>query len=182
MPSPNQEKPLWQPDSATLAGCAMARFQMLAGVKAGRPLNNYAALHQWSIESSASFWDLVWDFSGVIGEKGKIILKDGQMMPGAKWFPDAKLNFAENLLRPAEKNPEPLIYFQGEDKLELSFTKEQMIQEVAALAAHLKKLGVKPGDRIAAYIPNLPHAVMGMLAASSMGAVWSSCSPDFGVQ
>lgn len=141
----------------------------------------YGALHRWSLEHPQDFWSAVWDFCAVVGERGERILVDGDKMPGARWFPEAKLNFAENLLRdrPAD---EISVVFWGEDRIEQTLTFGQLKNRVASLAAYFHAQGIKPGDRVAAYTHNSPEAVIGMLAASSLGAVWSSCSSDFGVQ
>jgi len=142
---------------------------------------HYAALYQWSLQHADRFWSHVWDFAGVIGDKGARILLDGDRMPGATWFPDAKLNFAENLLRD-RPDTDIAISFWGEDSVRLKITFGELKQRVASLAAFFRAEGVTAGDRIAAYIHNAPEAIIGMLAASSLGAVWSSCSPDFGAQ
>jgi acetoacetyl-CoA synthetase len=142
---------------------------------------DYEALHQWSLKHVEQLWSHVWDFGKVIGEKGSRVLVDGDKMPGAQFFPDAKINFAENLLRD-RPDSEPTIVFWGEDTVKQKLNFGQLKQQVASLAAFFRAEGIKSGDRIAAYIHNGPEAIIGMLAASSMGAVWSSASPDFGVQ
>ena len=126
------------------------------------------------------FWSLLWDFCGVVGEKGERVLVDGDRMPGASFFPDAKLNFAENLLR--KRGPSDAIVFKGEDKVLRRLSWDDLHALVSRLQQLFVSLGVKKGDRVAAMMPNMPEAVAGMLAAASLGAVWSSCSPDFGEQ
>jgi acetoacetyl-CoA synthetase len=152
----------------------MARFMQLAGKK------DYAELHRWSIEHSADFWALLWQFAEVRGTQGKLRLIDGDRMPGAQWFPDARLNFAENLLR--ERDDALAISFWGEEEVKRRLTRSELHDLVSQLAQALRAAGVQKGDRVAAYLPNMPEATAAMLATASLGAIWSSCSPDFGVQ
>ena len=151
-------------------------------VRARRPRRSpsYADLHRWSIEDRGAFWSLVWEFCGVIGERGDRALVDGDRMPGAAFFPDARLNFAENLLR--KSGASDAIVFRGEDKVERRLSWDELRALVSRLQQAMRALGVKPGDRVAAMLPNMPEAIAGMLAAASLGAIWSSCSPDFGVE
>jgi acetoacetyl-CoA synthetase len=141
---------------------------------------SYDELHAWSVAQAGDFWNLVWDFCGVRGEKGGRTLVDGERMPGARWFPDGRLNFAENLLR--RRDGADAIVFWGEDRIKRRITFEQLHALVSRLAQALADAGVKKGDRVAGYLPNLPEATAAMLATASLGAIWSSCSPDFGVQ
>ncbi|MGE5823265.1 MAG: acetoacetate--CoA ligase [Bacteroidota bacterium] len=141
---------------------------------------DYAALHRWSVEKSEDFWSLVWDFCGVQGAKGARRLVDGDRMPGAQWFPDARLNFAQNLLRAPDDSD--AIVFWGEDKVKRRLSRRELHALVSRLQQALAAAGVRKGDRVAGYLPNLPESVAAMLATASLGAVWSSCSPDFGPQ
>jgi acetoacetyl-CoA synthetase len=176
-----QEEPLWVPSPSRAAGSGMAAFTARAREVSGRSLEDYAALHQWSVECPEEFWREVWRFGGVLGEEGDgPVLRDGDRMPGARWFENARLNFAENLLR--ESSNELALIFRGEDKVERSMTRAELRAEVARFAAALEEAGVEAGDRVAAYMPNLPETVVAMLAAASIGAVFTSASPDFGVQ
>jgi acetoacetyl-CoA synthetase len=174
------ETPLWTPNEERISKAALTAFTQEAAKRAGRTLPSYEALHRWSIEDRAAFWDLVWDFCGVVGEKGERILVYGDRMPGAAFFPDARLNFAENLLRKAGDGD--AIVFRGEDKVERRLSWDDLRALVSRLQQLFVSLGIGKGDRIAAMIPNMPEAVAAMLAAASIGAVWSSCSPDFGVE
>jgi len=169
------DKPLWTPDPARAARTGMAQFAAQAGGFA-----DYAALHGWSVEHRAEFWSLLWDFCGVRGEKGSRALVDGERMPGAQWFPDARLNFAENLLR--DPDDSDAIVFWGEDRVRRRYSRRQLHELVSRLQQALAAAGVGKGDRVAGYLPNLPEATAAMLAAASLGAIWSSCSPDFGVR
>ncbi len=173
-------QPLWTPDAARIAASPLTAFTRLAGKKAEREFGDYADLHRWSIEDRAAFWDLVWDFCNVRGDKGGLVVVDGDRMPGAAFFPDARLNFAENLLR--KTGPGDAIVFRGEDKAERHMSWDDLHAAVSRLQQLLRSLGVTAGDRIAAMMPNMPETVAAMLAAASIGAVWSSCSPDFGEQ
>ena len=167
-------KPLWTPSRERAQASELARFMRLAGK------TSYEELHRWSIERSADFWELVWRFAEVRGEMGDRRLIDADRMPGARWFPDARLNYAENLLR--ERDAAPAITFWGEDRVKRRLSKRQLYDLVSRIAQALADAGVKKGDRVAGYLPNVPEATAALLATASLGAVWSSCSPDFGVQ
>ena len=165
-------RPLWTPSPERIAATELARFMKLAG-KA-----SYEELHRWSVEASPEFWSLVWDFCGVRGEKGARTVADPARMPGAKWFPDGRLNYAQNLLG----HKGEAIVFWGEDRIKRRMSHEQLYRLVSRLAQALADAGVRKGDRVAGYLPNVPEATAALLATASLGAVWSSCSPDFGVQ
>lgn len=159
----------------------MAAFTAQARTLSGQTLASYADLHAWSVEVPEQFWTAVWDFCAVIGERGAgPVLVDAEKMPGARWFPDARLNFAENLLRDSS-NPDALVFW-GENKVKRTLSRAELRQHVAQFAAALRDVGVVAGDRVAAYLPNLPETLIAMLAAASLGAVFTSASPDFGVQ
>ncbi|RLP22972.1 acetoacetate--CoA ligase [Mesorhizobium sp. YM1C-6-2] len=172
--------PLWVPTPERIASEPVTAFMVEASAKAGTTFSSYADLHRWSIDSRADFWNLVWDFCGVVGDKGERLLTDGDRMPGAAFFPDARLNFAENLLR--KRGAADAIVFKGEDKVLRRLSWDDLHALVSRLQQLFISLGVKQGDRVAAMMPNMPEAAAGMLAAASIGAVWSSCSPDFGEQ
>jgi acetoacetyl-CoA synthetase len=169
------DKPMWTPDPARAARTAMAQVAARAGGFA-----DYDSLHRWSVEHAAEFWSLLWDFCGVQGDKGARALVDGERMPGAQWFPDARLNFAQNLLR--EPDDSDAIVFWGEDRVKRRYTRRQLHELVSRLQQALAAAGVGKGDRVAGYLPNLAEATAAMLATTSLGAIWSSCSPDFGVR
>ncbi len=172
-------KPLWQPDTTRINASNMDRFRRLAGQRHGVELGDYDALYRWSLEQPDAFWSLLWDDSGVIAEaKGERVLVDGERMPGAVWFPEARLNYAENLLR--RRDDSDALVFRGEDKVARRLSHRELHDQVSRLSQALRNLGVVPGDRVAGYLPNLPETVIAMLAATSLGAIWSSCSPDFG--
>ena len=172
------EQPLWVPGQAAIDSAHMTRFMALVNERHALSLDDYDSLHRWSIDDKESFWSDVWDFCGIIGDKGERILVDGEHIESAQWFPDARLNFAENLLR--RRDDGTAIFFRAEDQAESSLSFAQLYDQVASVAAWLKAQGLQPGDRVAAYLPNMPQAVVAMLAATSLGAVWTSTSPDFG--
>ena len=167
-------KPLWTPAPERAAQTLLARFMERAGKK------NYAELHRWSVEQGEEFWNLCWDFCTVAGAKGPRTLVDGERMPGARWFPEGRLNFAQNLLRARDESL--AISFWGEDRVKKRLSRRELYGLVSRIAQALRAAGVVKGDRIAGYLPNLPEAIAATLATASLGAIWSSCSPDFGVQ
>jgi len=171
---------LWEPSAARREATRIAAFMATVNRRHGAGASDYDTLWQWSVDHREDFWEAVWDFAGVVGDRGSRRLVDGDAMPGARFFPDARLNFAENLLR--RDGPGDALVFWGEDKVKRRLSWNELRATVARLAAALRADGVGPGDRVAAYLPNMPEAVIGMLAATSLGAVWCSCSPDFGIQ
>ncbi len=171
--------PLWQPDAARIARLPLTAFTVEAGKRAGRRFPDYAALHAWSIEDRAAFWELLWDFAGVIGDKGSRPYLVDDRMPGARFFPEARLNFGENLLR--RNDDGEAIVFRGEDGATRRLSWRELNQLVSRLQQALAAAGVGVGDRVAAYLPNIPEAIAGLIATASLGAIWSSASPDFGV-
>jgi acetoacetyl-CoA synthetase len=174
------DQPLWQPSADRIAAANLTAFQQKLKDDFGVALGDYAEVLEWSVAEPEKFWQSVWDFCGVIGDRGDRVLADADRMPGARFFPDAKLNFAENLLRRA--GPETATAFWGEGKVKRRLSFDELRALVSRLQQVLSDLGVGEGDRVAGFMPNMPEAVAAMLAASSLGAVWSSCSPDFGVQ
>lgn len=174
------EVPLWTPTQDQIDAAPLTAFMKAAAVKAGVAFSSYSELHRWSVEDREGFWNLVWDFGGIVGDKGKTVLVDGDRMPGASFFPDATLNFAENLLK--KTGAGEAIVFRGEDKVERRLSWNELQALTSRLQQLFLSLKVKRGDRIAAMMPNMPETVAAMLAAASIGAVWSSCSPDFGEQ
>jgi acetoacetyl-CoA synthetase len=176
----NDSGKLWAPSPARIRDAALTAFAEAASQRSGRSFAGYADLHRWSIEDRAGFWSLVWEFCGVVGDRGARVLVDGDRMPGASFFPDAMLNFAENLV--AKSGSSDAIVFRGEDKVERRLSWDELRALVSRLQQAMRALGVKQGDRVAAMLPNMPEAIAGMLAAASLGAIWSSCSPDFGVE
>ncbi|GGO77052.1 acetoacetyl-CoA synthetase [Marinobacterium nitratireducens] len=173
-------KPLWTPNPERIAVSRISHFIDYLNGRHALSLDGYDALYRWSVEHSDAFWSGLWDWSGVVASaKGeRVLLRPGQM-PGARWFPDARLNFAENLLR--DRGPDTAVVFRDESGRRHELSHAELFRRVAALAGALRRHGILPGDRIAGYMPNIPDTLIAMLAASAVGAVWSSCSPDFGV-
>jgi acetoacetyl-CoA synthetase len=177
----NDKQPLWQPSAKHIAAANLTAFMRSASARWGAEFRDYAELHRWSVDRPEQFWRSLWEYGGVIAERrGERVLLDGHKMPGAKWFPDARLNFAENLLR--RRDDADALVFWGEDKVRGRASHAELYRAVAQTAAALRSVGVKAGDRVAAYMPNVPATVVAMLAAASIGAIFSSASPDFGVQ
>lgn len=172
------DKPLWHPHPDDIPNTRLAQFQAELGRRRGRGYDSYAELHADTVADPVTFWRTVWETFDVIGEEGHDALENADQMPGAKWFPQAKLNFAENLLRHTDDHP--AIKFRAETGQERSMTYGELHAEVAKLAHALREHGIQPGDRVAGFLPNLPETIVAMLAATSLGATWSSCSPDFG--
>ena len=172
--------PLWRPSPERAAQSNLVRFWRAAERRAGRSFGAYRDLHRWSVESSEQFWELLWEFCEVRGARAGPVLVNGDRMPGAQWFPQARLNFADNLLR--RRDASDAIAFWGEESVKRRFTHGQLYALVSRLAQALRAAGVGRGDRVAGYLPNLPEAVAATLATASLGAIWSSCSPDFGAQ
>ncbi len=173
---------LWQPSAQQVAQAQLTPFMASASAAAGRKLETYDALWRWSVEHPDAFWAAVWDFCEVKAScRWDAVLEHGDRMPGAKWFRGARLNFAENLLRTDEPGRLALVW-RGEDGARRTFSRAELYRETARLAGALREIGVGPGDRVAGFLPNCPEAVIAMLAAASLGATWSSCSPDFGIQ
>ena len=172
--------PLWQPSAKRINDSNMQQFMLQMNAKHQLNMQSYADLHAWSVDDIATFWDEIWQLSGVVAQhKGDTILNQGNRMPGAEWFPEAKLNYAENLLK--HRDTATALVFCGEDGKRLELSYADLYLRVAQLSSALRQHGIQAGDRVAGFMPNVIDTVVAMLAASSMGAVWSSCSPDFGI-
>lgn len=182
MLSSSNANPLWQPSAASTQSTLLYRFIQTVTQHTGLHFDSYEQLWQWSIDNKETFWSLLWTFGDVLGQRGARVLIDGDKMPGAQWFPDAQLNFAQNLLAVRADEAEDALVFRAEDKIEQRVTRADLRRRVAQLAAALRAQGIQAGDRIAAYLPNMPETVIAMLAGASIGAVFTSTSPDFGVQ
>ncbi len=170
---------IWTPSSERIAGANLTTFMRVAAERWGRSLPDYATLHRWSVDHPEEFWRSMWEYGEVRGDPGQVVVA-GAGMPGTCWFPEARLNFAENLLR-ARDDGDALVFW-GEDKVRRRLSRGDLFLQVARLAAAMRAEGVRAGDRVAAYMPNLPETVVVFLAAASLGAVFTSASPDFGIQ
>ncbi|PTU69358.1 acetoacetate--CoA ligase [Chromobacterium haemolyticum] len=173
------DTPIWTPSAGRLAGAHLTAFAKLAELSYDRKLNGYADLWRASVADPARFWSLVWDYCGVIGDKGSTALSDGDNMLAARFFPEARLSYAENLLR-RDDDGDALVFW-GEDKLQRRWSWRELRAQVSLLQQAMRGAGIQAGDRVAGFMPNMPETIAAMLAANSLGAVWTSCSPDFGV-
>lgn len=174
-------KLLWKPSEEQIKNSNMYRFMGIVNEKYQQNFNEYAPLYEWSIENIAEFWATMWDFADIVASKPyEQVIDEVDKMPGARWFPGARLNFAENLLR--YRDDRVALIFKGEWQESTRMSYAELYDEVARLARALKDAGVITGDRVVGFMPNLPAAMIAMLAATSIGATWSSCSPDFGIK
>ena len=171
--------PIWKPNESQILNANVTKFISFVNQERGLKLSNYWDLHQFSIDHSDNFWRLCADYCGAVGDfSGPEQL--GESMVDTQWFPEAKLNFAETML--SRRDEKDAIVFRGENKIELRLSFSDLYLQVAKVQSHMRSCGVGPGDRVAAFLPNHPAAIIGMLATTSIGAIWSSCSPDFGRQ
>ena len=174
-------EPLWRPSPERIAAANVTKFIAAVRQQWGTDIATFKDLYDWSIKSPDEFWQTVWSFCGVIDEtRGTVTLENRDRMPGARFFPAARLNFAENLLR--RRDESEAIVFWGEDKVKRWLSADQLYDQVSRLVQALKAMAIQPGDRIAGFVPNMPETVIATLAAASIGAIWSSCSPDFGAR
>jgi len=172
---------LWKPSPERIAQANLTRFIEQVNQSRGTSFDDYPPLYQWSVDNIADFWAEMWDYADlIVHQPYQQVVVDPDKMPGAKWFVGAELNFAENLLR--FRDDHPAIVFKPEQGPLRSMTYAELYDQAARLAAALKDMGVEKGDRVVGFMPNIPETVVAMLAATSLGAVWSSCSPDFGFQ
>ncbi len=169
---------LWTPSAERVRTAGVTAYLEWLAAERGRRLTDPTALWQWSVEDLDGFWNSIWDFCAVEGERGDGPALADARMPGARWFPTARVNYAENAL--TRHGPAPAVIAVREDATTAVVSWDELRREVAATAAGLRRLGVGPGDRVCAVLPNCVHAVVAMLATTAIGAIWSSCSPDFG--
>ncbi len=176
--------PIWSPSQNLIDTCYLTNFMQHVSKQHGVTFDDYAAFWQWSIDEMETFWSDFWEFADIRAQtKGKRVLVDGtdradMPMFKARFFPDAHLNFAENLLRC--RDDRQAIFFRAEDKVERQLSYKELYQAVAKLAEAMKAMGIEKGDRVAGFVPNMPETVIAMLATTALGAIWTSCSPDFG--
>jgi acetoacetyl-CoA synthetase len=174
-------KLLWQPSAERIRNTNIYHFMNYVNSRHGKSFANYEDLYKWSIEESPVFWATLWDYAEVIHSRSyHLVVDEINKMPGARWFEGARLNFTENLLR--YRDDCIALSFKGETRPTLSITYSELYQQVARLAKSLRDMGIQPGDRIAGFMPNMIETVVAMLATTSIGAIWSSCSPDFGIK
>ena len=179
--SDQDTKILWQPSPQRIKQSNVTTFIEAAEDSWNVVIGDFEGLYELSIASKEKFWQSLIDFAGVTAETwGAVILENADQMPGAVWFPDAKLNYAENLLR--NRDDRDAMVFWGEDQIKTRVSRKELYDAVSRLAQAMRAAGLAEGDRVGGYMPNMPETIIAMLAAVSIGAVWSSCSPDFGVQ
>lgn len=170
---------LWEPSQEAIERAQMTEFARWIVRRLKLDLNSYPDFYRWTVDNPEEFWSSVWDWCGVVASrKGSTVLVDGDKMPGARWFPEARLNVAENLLRRGDRGDALVFWDETGFRRRVSYA--DLYSDVSRAAQALKSLGLRPGDRAAAFIPNMPETVIFALAAISQGIVWSSCSPDFG--
>jgi acetoacetyl-CoA synthetase len=174
-------KLLWKPAEEQIKNSNMYRFMNVINEKYHQNFSEFEPLYKWSIENIADFWETFWEFADIIASKPyDQAIDDVTKMPGARWFSGAQLNFAQNLLR--FRDDKVALIFKGEGQPSTKMTYAELYDEVARLARSLKDAGVQAGDRVVGFMPNMPATIVAMLAATSLGATWSSCSPDFGIK
>ncbi|MFH1151377.1 MAG: acetoacetate--CoA ligase [Actinomycetota bacterium] len=172
---------LWSPSEERVKSSNMYRFIQYVNERFGKEFTEYEELYRWSVEDIADFWSALWDFTDVLASQPfEEVIEDAATMPGAKWFAGARLNFAENLLR--FRDEREALVFKGEGQEPVRMTYAELYDQVARLQKALKEAGVGIGDRVAGFMPNMHSTVVAMLAATAIGATWSSCSPDFGIK
>ncbi len=168
---------LWKPSNKRVQDSSLNKFTKYLGIDVK---NNFEKLWKWSIENPEIFWSKFWDFSKIIGDKGEIIIKKNKKFYKNVFFPDSKINYAENIFKKRDKTV--AINFLSENGLEESISWERLYENVCKLSTYYKNIGLKKGDRVAAYVPNKIETVISFLACAKNGIIWSSCSPDFGVK
>jgi acetoacetyl-CoA synthetase len=174
------DQPIWVPPHGRKKSSNLARFMAKLENTTGLQFETYENLHAYSLAAPETFWLTVWREFRVRGDgPGAVAIADRDKMPGARFFPEARLNYAENVLS-AGDGDKPALIFRGEDRVRLSVTWDELKTRVARIAHHLRALGLKAGDRVCAVVPNHPDTIACFLAANAIGSIWSSCSPDFG--
>ncbi len=171
---------LWTPSKSQIETAQMYRFQKFAEERFNVSFSNYQEMHKWSVDSSADFWEAIWEFCNIQSSQPySAVVENFKTFPGAKWFPGSRLNFAENLLRYRDDTIALVSILESGKRSELSYA--ELFDKVEQLAAALRAEGITTGDRVAGFMPNINETVIAMLAVTSIGAIWSSCSPDFGI-
>ncbi|WP_239451554.1 acetoacetate--CoA ligase [Elioraea rosea] len=168
---------LWRPDAERVASTNLFAFRTWLQTR-GISVPDYPSLWRWSVEEIGAFWSAVWEFARLVGDRGEVTAENIHLMPGARFFPQARLSYAENLLR--HTGPKDAIVFNGEDGRRIAWSRDRLRAEVAAFADALRSAGLRSGDRVAVYLPNIPHGIAALLGTNAAGGTFSSCSPDFG--
>lgn len=175
-------QPIWEPSQQAIEAANLTQFKDKIAHKYSIHLSSYEDLYTWSVEHIECFWQEIWDFCGVLSShQGEKTLERHPEIEKSLFFPQSLLNYAENLLRPRPHNQETIVFWSENQEVK-RLTFQEVQHAVSCLAAHLKSLKINPGDRVAGFLPNIPETIIAMLATASIGAIWTSCSPDFGVQ
>ena len=173
--------PLWTPDEKRISNSLMTKFMSFLKKTSGNNFSDYFSLWKWSVDFPEDFWRLFWSFSGIIGDlNGSEVLKNQDNSTNSNFFPDSRVSFVQNVLR--ERDRDEAIIFWAENKFRRELGLKEVISQVNSISNYLSSQGVKEGDRVVGYFPNIPEAVIAALATAKLGAIWSSCSVDFGVQ
>src|SRR4051812_41194722 len=177
--APERGAVLWAPSERVVGEARVTRYRAWLERERGLGFDDHEALWQWSVDQLEAFWASVWDYFGVVSSQPYAEVLADRRMPGAQWFTGARLNYAEHFFRHgSDERPAIVSLSEGHGPVELSHA--DLRRRVGALAAGLRGLGVRPGDRVVAYMPNVPEAVIALLAVTSIGPVWAACPPDFG--
>lgn len=174
------DQPIWTPSQTRIAASRIQAFRTAMEAKTGRVFPDYESLHRWSVDDLAGFWDAFWDWAGIKGDKGGVVLENERMEPGAKFFPHGRINYAENML--IRNDDGEALVFWGEDKIKRRMSWRELNDKVSQAEQMLRAQNIAFGDRVAALLPNGPEALIAFLACANIGAIWSVASPDFGVQ
>ena len=181
LPGPDYGAVLWEPGPQVIGNARITQYRHWLASQRHIGTDGYHDLWQWSVSQPGQFWESLWDYFGVIGQRGEGPALSGGPMPDTHWFPGTTINYARNALRTADTDPTRIaVIARDEEGRQVTLTYSELAAEVARVRAGLVAVGVTEGDRVAAYLPNVPEALIGLLAAASLGAIWSSCSPDFG--
>ena len=172
------KEPLWQPSEQKKHNSILEDFSKFIDFKSNK---NFKSLWEWSIKNPEKFWSKFWDYSKIIGDKGKVIIQKDKIFNKVKFFPDSKINYAENILK-KKNHDDTAIYFLSEKGFEESITWKELYEKVCKFSSYLKTIDLQKGDRVAAYVPNKIESIISFLACAKNGIIWSSCSPDFGIQ
>lgn len=176
-------KLLWKPSESLIKNANITAF--IQHINTAYPpvsINDFTKLHKWSTDHPEHFWNSVWDYSETVGDKGKTLLENKDNMLESSWFTDSKINFAENLLKNISDSEQTAIHFWGEDQVKTTLSHIELKRQVTSVTDFLKQNNIQAGDVVAGFLPNLPETIVCMLATTSIGAIWTSCSPDFGAQ
>ncbi|MGB0801016.1 MAG: AMP-binding protein, partial [Ilumatobacteraceae bacterium] len=177
-----QPEVLWEPSADALSATRLGAFLRFCEQRTGRSFEDYDALWSWSVgDGLEEFWSAVWSFFEIDGEGSTTPVLDGRLMPGATWFPEARVSFAEHCLR-ALDDDRPALIARSQSRERIEMSGAELRESVRRARSALIGLGVGRGDRVAAYLPNIPEAIVAFLATSSLGAIWTSCAPEFGVR